>query len=60
MTMDGSLPVFLLLSLLALAGLTFVLMAGRRRQTPRGTVNAPAPGSPESPLFGNPEQKPKS
>ncbi len=58
--MDDALPVFLLLSLIALAGLTFLLLAGRKRQTPRGTINAPAPGSPESPLFGEPEKKPKS
>lgn len=58
--MESALPVFLLLSLIALGGLTFLLLAGRRRETPRGTINAPAPGSPESPLFGEPEKKPRS
>ncbi|HEY1076721.1 MAG TPA: hypothetical protein VGE51_08525 [Fontimonas sp.] len=58
--MDTALPVFLLLSLIALGGLTFLVLAGRKRQTPQGTVNAPAPGSPESPLFAEPDEKPKS
>lgn len=57
--MEDSLPIFLLLSLLALAGLSFVVLVGRRRQTSRGAVNAPAPGSPESPLFAEPAKKPR-
>lgn len=58
--METALPVFLLLSLIALAGLTFLLLAGRKRQTPKGAINAPAPGSPESPVFGEPGKKPES
>ncbi|MDP9139927.1 MAG: hypothetical protein M3O62_03945 [Pseudomonadota bacterium] len=53
-------PIIVLLPLMVLAGLTFVVMIGRRRRTSRGAINAPAPGSPESPLFGEPEKTPKS
>jgi hypothetical protein len=34
-------------------------MIGRRRHTTRGRVDAPAPGSPHSPLVGEPKETPK-
>lgn len=49
----------LLLPAVVLAGLVFVVMIGRRRHTTRGRVDAPAPGSPHSPLAGEPKEAPQ-
>lgn len=46
----------ILLTLIPLLGLAFILLIGRRRRTSQGVVNAPAPGSPGSPLFGKPDK----
>lgn len=51
---------FIFLALLVLGGLAFILLIGRKRQTPEGTVLNPAPGSRESPLLGEPERKPQN
>ena len=48
----------LLFALVPLIGLTFILLIGRWRRTSAGPVDAPAPGSPESPLFGTPKTPP--
>lgn len=45
-----------LLPVTALFGLFVVLFAGQRRRTARGTVETPAPGSPDSPVVGTPEK----
>ena len=42
------------LVLVPLIGLAFILLVGRRRRTPAGVVDAPAPGSPDAPLFATP------
>jgi hypothetical protein len=49
-----SMPALILLLLIPLLGLTFIVLVGRRRRTSQGTVNTPAPGSSDSPLFGAP------
>lgn len=51
---------FIFLAFFALGGLAFVLLVGRQRHTGRGDVDAPAPGSPESPMFGTPKAKPQN
>ena len=42
--------------LIPLLGLAFILLVGRRRTTSNGAVDAPAPASSESPLFGEPDK----
>lgn len=49
-----------LLPAIVIAGLIFILFAGRRRRTDRGRVERPAPGSPDSPVFGTPKEPPKN
>jgi hypothetical protein len=44
----------LLAGAVPLAGLVFILLIGRRRRTSKGEVRTPAPGSPDSPMFGTP------
>jgi hypothetical protein len=47
----------ILFVLVPLIGLAFILLVGRYRQTSAGPVETPAPGSPDSPLFGEPSRK---
>jgi hypothetical protein len=49
-------PPFLFLAMIALGGLVFILLIGRRRRTSHGTVETPAPASPDSPLFAEPDK----
>ena len=50
-------PPFIILAMICLFGLVFVvLFAGRQRKTPEGIVETPAPGSPDSPVFGTPDK----
>jgi hypothetical protein len=50
-------PPFIILAVICLLGLVFVvLFAGRQRKTDHGVVDTPAPGSPDSPVFGEPDK----
>ena len=44
-----------LLPLLVLGGLVFVLFVGRRQRNVQGQCAVSAPGSPETPIFAEPE-----
>jgi hypothetical protein len=42
----------------ALGGLVFVMFVGQRKRNSRGGLTVGAPGSPDSPVFSEPETKP--
>ncbi|GEM_PF-3870774 len=49
--------ILMIFPLVVLLGLCFVVFIGRRRRTSDGTIVAPAPGSPQAPIFAQPEKE---
>jgi hypothetical protein len=47
--------IMIVFPLLVLAGLCFTIFIGRRRRMVKGVMSAPAPGSQESPIVGEPK-----